>query len=127
MQAPASTRNCLLVTNSSWPPFPDSDLQDQFIVYGYTLAQPTVQAFKQCGDDRTHEKIMKQAANMYIARPIMLPGIKVKTSPTDYFPVQVIRLQRFNGEVWEWFGEMIGEEGTAGPPPPETAAAWRLL
>jgi formylglycine-generating enzyme required for sulfatase activity len=57
----------------------------------------------------------------------MLPGIKVKTSPTEYFPVQAMRLQRFNGEVWEWFGETIGEEGTSGPPPPETAAAWRLL
>ena len=68
------------------------------------MAQPTVQAFKQCGDGLTHEHIMKQAANMDIALPMMLPGIKVKTSPTDYFPVQAMRLQHFNGEVWELFG-----------------------
>jgi branched-chain amino acid transport system substrate-binding protein len=52
---------------------------------------------------------MIQAANMDIALPMMLPGIKVKTPPTDYFPVQAMRLQRFNGEVWELFGETIGE------------------
>ena len=89
--------------------FPDGNLQDQLIVYGYTVAQATVQVFKQCGDDLTRENIMKQAANMDIALPMMLPGIKVKTSPTDYFPVQAMRLQRFNGEVWELFGETIGE------------------
>jgi branched-chain amino acid transport system substrate-binding protein len=89
--------------------FPDGNLQDQLIVYGYTVAQATVQVFKQCGDDLTHENIMKQAANMDIALPMMLPGIKVKTSLTDYFPVQAMRLQRFNGEVWELFGETIGE------------------
>ena len=89
--------------------FPDGNLQDQLIVYGYTVAQATVQVFKQCGDDLTHENIMKQAANMDIALPMMLPGIKVKTSLTDYFPVQAMRLQRFYGEVWELFGETIGE------------------
>jgi ABC-type branched-subunit amino acid transport system substrate-binding protein len=89
--------------------FPDGNVQDQLIVYGYTVAQATVQVFKQCGDDLTHENIMKQAANMDIALPMMLPGIKVKTSPVDYFPVQAMRLQRFNGEMWELFGETIGE------------------
>ena len=68
-----------------------------------------MQGFKQCGDDLTHENIMKQAANMDIALPMLLPGVKVKTSLTDYFPVQAMRLQRFNGEVWELFGETIGE------------------
>jgi len=89
--------------------FPDGNVQDQLIVYGYTVAQATVEVIKQCGDDLTHENIMKQAANLDVALPMMLPGIKVKTSPTDYFPVEAMRLQRFNGEVWELFGEVIGE------------------
>jgi hypothetical protein len=41
---------------------------------------------------------------------MMLPGIKVKTSPTDYFPVEAMRLQRFNGEAWELFGDVIGND-----------------
>ena len=89
--------------------FPDGNVQDQLIVYGYTVAQATVQVFRQCGDDLTHENIMKQAANLDIALPMMLPGIRLKTSPTDYFPIEAMRLQRFNGETWELFGDTIGE------------------
>ena len=89
--------------------FPDGNVQDQLIVYGYSVAQATVQVFRQCGDDLTHENIMKQAANLDIALPMMLPGIRLKTSPTDYFPIEAMRLQRFNGETWELFGETIGE------------------
>ena len=89
--------------------FPDGNVQDQLIVYGYSVAQATVQVFRQCGDDLTHENIMKQAANLDIALPMMLPGIRLKTSPTDYFPIEAMRLQRFNGETWELFGDTIGE------------------
>ena len=89
--------------------FPDGNVQDQLIVYGYVVAEATVQVFKQCGDDLTHENIMKQAANLDVALPMMLPGIKLKTSPTDYFPIEAMRLQRFNGEIWELFGEVIGQ------------------
>jgi hypothetical protein len=65
---------------------------------------------KQCGDNLTGENIAKQAANLDVALPMMLPGIKVKTSPTDYFPVEAMRLQRFNGEAWELFGDVIGND-----------------
>ena len=90
--------------------FPDGNLQDQLIVYGYTVAEATVAVIKQCGDNLTGENIAKQAANLDVALPMMLPGIKVKTSPTDYFPVEAMRLQRFNGEAWELFGEVIGND-----------------
>ena len=89
--------------------FPDGNVQDQLIVYGYVVAEATVQVFKQCGDDLSHENIMKQAANLDVALPMMLPGIKLKTSPTDYFLIEAMRLQRFNGEIWELFGEVIGQ------------------
>jgi len=90
--------------------FPDGNRQDQLIVYGYVVAEATVQVLKQCGDDLTHENIMKQAANLDVTLPLMLPGIKLKTSPTDYFPIEAMRLQKFNGEIWELFGETIGND-----------------
>ncbi len=90
--------------------FPDGNIQDQLIVYGYVVAQATVQVLKQCGDTLTGENIMKQAASLDIALPMMLPGIRLKTSPTDYFPVEAMRLQRFNGEAWELFGDVIGAD-----------------
>jgi branched-chain amino acid transport system substrate-binding protein len=42
--------------------------------------------------------------------PMLLPGIRLKTSPTDYFPIQSMRLQRFKGETWQLFGETIGND-----------------
>src|ERR1700710_959532 len=90
--------------------FPDGNIQDQLIVYGYVVAEATVEVLKQCGDTLTGENIMKQAANLDIALPMMLPGIKLKTSPTDYFPVEAMRLERFNGEAWELFGDVIGAD-----------------
>jgi ABC-type branched-subunit amino acid transport system substrate-binding protein len=90
--------------------FPDGNRLDQLIVYGYVVAEATVQVFRQCGDDLTHENIMKQAANLDIVLPMMLPGIKVKTSPTDYYPIQAMRLQKFNGETWQLFGDTIGND-----------------
>jgi ABC-type branched-subunit amino acid transport system substrate-binding protein len=90
--------------------FPDGNIQDQLIVYGYVVAEATVQVFKQCGDDLTHENIMKQAANLDVVLPMLLPGVRLKTSPTDYFPIEAMRLQRFNGETWELFGDVIGND-----------------
>jgi ABC-type branched-subunit amino acid transport system substrate-binding protein len=90
--------------------FPDGNRQDQLIVYGYVVAEATVQVLKQCGDELTHENIMKQAANLDIVLPMLLPGIKVKTSPSDYFPIQAMRLQKFNGETWQLFGDTIGND-----------------
>ena len=43
---------------------------------------------------------------------MMLPGIKVNTSPDDFFPIEQMQLMRFNGEAWELFGDVItGEVG----------------
>ena len=89
---------------------PDGNTQDQLIVYGYVVAEATVQVLKQCGDDLTHENIMKQAANLDVALPMLLPGIRLKTSPTDYYPIQAMRLQKFSGETWQLFGDTIGND-----------------
>ncbi|MDF3809379.1 MULTISPECIES: ABC transporter substrate-binding protein [Rhodopseudomonas] len=88
---------------------PDGNIQDQSNVYGYTVAQAMVEVIRQCGDDLTRENIMKQATNLDLALPMLLPGIKVKTSPTDYFPIEAQSLRRFNGEAWELFGEVSGD------------------
>jgi len=90
--------------------FPDGNLEDQLIVYGYVVAEATVQVFKQCGDDLTRENVMKQAVNLDVSLPMLLPGIKLKTSPTDYYPIEAMRLQRFNGETWQLFGDTIGND-----------------
>src|SRR5579863_2780474 len=94
--------------------FPEGDKTSTFSVYGYLTAQTMVQVLKQCGDDLTRENIMRQAANLKnVELGLLLPGIKINTSPTDYFPVEQMQMSRFNGEHGELFGPVIaGEIGT---------------
>src|SRR3981189_2373852 len=81
--------------------------------YGYVESQAMVQVLKQCGDNLTRENVMKQAANLKnFTSDMLLPGITINTSPDDYFPIEQMQLMRFNGEVWELFGDVItGEVG----------------
>ena len=38
--------------------------------------------------------------------PMLLPGIKINTSPTDHVPIDQMQFMRFNGKTWERFGEL---------------------
>jgi ABC-type branched-subunit amino acid transport system substrate-binding protein len=89
--------------------YPDGDIADVLNVQGYTAAQLLVQVLKQCGNDLTRESVMKQAANLKsLELPMLLPGIKLDTSPTDYFPIEQMQMQRFDGTRWVRFGEVMG-------------------
>jgi branched-chain amino acid transport system substrate-binding protein len=94
--------------------FPEGDKSSTFSVYGYATALTMVQVLKQCGDELTRENVMKQAANLRDFEPgLLLPGIKINTGPTDYFPIEQMQMTRFNGEYNELFGSAIsGEIGT---------------
>ena len=90
--------------------YPDGNLSDGFNVFGYLAAQTLVQVLKQCGDELTRENVMRQAANLRdLALPMLLPGIKINTSPTDFYPVDQIQLARFDGKRWVLFGEVLGK------------------
>ena len=78
---------------------PGANLGDVNYVYAYSVSFLMEQTLKKCGDNLTRENLMKQAANHQKLRvPGLLPGITVTTSPTDFYPVQAVQLQRFKGE-----------------------------
>ena len=53
---------------------------------------------------------MRQATNIKdLELPLLLPGIKVNTSPDNYFPIRQMQLQRFNGVSWDQFGDVMGD------------------
>lgn len=90
---------------------PEASLTDEFYTHGYSVAQTVVQVIRQCGDDLTRENVMRQAADLRsVALPLLLPGIVLKTSATDFYPMQSMRLSRFAGERWQLFGDTIGAE-----------------
>ena len=77
-------------------------------VYGFTTAATMVHVLEQCGDDLSRENILRQAlAIKDLELPMLLPGIKINTSPDNYFLIRQMQLARFNGEKWEPFGELI--------------------
>jgi branched-chain amino acid transport system substrate-binding protein len=94
--------------------FPEGDKTSSFTVYGYTVAQTLVQVLKQCGDNLTRENVMKQAASMKgLNLPMLLPGITINTSATDFYPIEQMQMQRFTGDRWELFGPiMSGDVGS---------------
>jgi ABC-type branched-subunit amino acid transport system substrate-binding protein len=87
---------------------PDLKAIDANNVYGYNTAQTLVQVLKQCGDDLTRANIMKQAASLKdLQLPLLLPGIKINTSPTDFYPIEALQLQKFDGKQWVLFGKVL--------------------
>ena len=87
---------------------PAGDIKDVNNVYGYTVAQGLVQVLKQAGDNLTHENIMKQAASLDIALPMLLPGVNVKTGADDFYPIEREQLAKFDGKTWQLFGKVYG-------------------
>jgi ABC-type branched-subunit amino acid transport system substrate-binding protein len=88
--------------------YPDGSIDDQANAYGYSVAQTMVQVLKQCGNDLSRENIMRQAASIKnLELPMLLPGIKINTSATDFAPIEQEQLARFNGERWELFGDVV--------------------
>ena len=90
---------------------PSGDKTDGSNLYAYNVARTLVQVLKQCGDNLTRENIMKQAANLKDFEPgTLLPGVKLNTSPTNFYPIQQLQLEKFDGETWKLFGPVISGE-----------------
>ena len=88
--------------------YPDGNTNDSLNIYGMSVAQTLVQVLKQCGDDLTRENVMRQAANLKdLEIPTLLPGIRINTSPTDFYPIEQVQLIRFDGKTWVRFGELL--------------------
>ena len=91
--------------------YPSGDKADSFNIYAYNVARTLVQVLKQCGDNLTRENVMKQAANLKDFEPgTLLPGIKLNTTPTDFYPIEQLQLMKFQGETWTLFGPVISGE-----------------
>ena len=93
--------------------YPEGDQDDVSTVFAYGVAKGLEQVLRQCGDDLTRENVMKQAANLNFEIGIYLPGTRIKTSPTDFAPLEQLQMTRFKGESWERFGPLMsGEKGS---------------
>jgi branched-chain amino acid transport system substrate-binding protein len=82
-------------------------------VYAYSAAETLVVVLKASGNNLTRENIMKEAANLRdLKLPMLLPGVSISTSATDFAPIKQMQLMKFDGETWKLFGEVISGSGS---------------
>ena len=90
--------------------YQDGDPKNSLASGGYALAQAMVYILQQCGDNLTRENVMYQATHMHdVELPLLLPGIKLNTSPTNYRGYNQLQLVTFDGKRWAPYGDVLGE------------------
>ncbi len=87
---------------------PTGAMNDNFNVYGYTVAQLMVHVLQKAGDDLSRANVMKQAASLDLTLPMLLPGVNIKTGPDDFYPIEREQLMKFDGKTWQLFGKVYG-------------------
>jgi branched-chain amino acid transport system substrate-binding protein len=81
---------------------------DVYNVYGMSVAHTFVQALKQAGKNPTRAGIMKAVQHLNIHNdPFLLPGVVVRTTPSDHFPLSQARLERYKNGRWMSFGGLF--------------------
>lgn len=88
--------------------YSDGDKQDRNVVCGYAAAETLSRVLEQCGDDLSHENIMRQATSLKdFQSSVTLPGIRISTGPNDFRPIKQVRLVQFDGSLWQAIGDVI--------------------
>jgi branched-chain amino acid transport system substrate-binding protein len=96
-----------------WRAFCDKYMsQKEFIdvnaAYAFGAAETMVQVLKQCGADLSRGNVMKQAASLKdLSLPMLLNGMTINTSATNFSPIRQMQLARFDGGSWRPFGELL--------------------
>jgi branched-chain amino acid transport system substrate-binding protein len=97
---------------------PNENKHNSNIAYAYASAQTMAHILEQCGDDLTRANVMRQAETLTnVELDLLLPGIKVSTSPMDHYPIRQTRMHRFDGVRWQGFGPILELDGKASQTP----------
>jgi branched-chain amino acid transport system substrate-binding protein len=87
---------------------PGADQTDAGYIAAYAVSDTMLKVLKQCSGDFSRENVMKQATNLHdVDNPLLLPGIKINTSPTNYHPIRAMQLMKWDGKTWARFGNII--------------------
>lgn len=87
---------------------PEGNPDEFYNAYGYMTAIVMVGILEQCKGDFSRRNIMDKAnALKDLESPMLLPGVRINTSPADHRPIEQIGLQRWTGTKYERFGEIV--------------------
>jgi len=84
------------------------DLVDSSAIYGYNAAACLAHVLQNCGDDLSRGNILAQATSISgLDLPMLLPGVRINTSPENYNAIRQMQLQTFDGTSWRLFGDVL--------------------
>src|SRR3981081_4015438 len=90
------------------------NVNDGFNIYGAAVAWTMVDVLKQAGSTLTPPHVMSIAGTQLNEsnNPFLLPGVVVKTTSSDHFPITQEQVITWNGKGWTLQGSIIDERGT---------------
>ena len=89
------------------------NVNDGFNIYGVAVAYTMVDVLKQAGTNMTRQNVMNIASSqLNETNPFLLPGVNVKTTSSDHFPITQEQVITWNGTGWTLQGSLIDERGT---------------
>jgi hypothetical protein len=90
---------------------PSAKPDDVFNYYGMAVAYTMVDTLRKAGRNPTRESVLRAATHLDESDPFLLPGVQIKTSPKDYYPMDKVKLARYRGTHWQFFGKLVNARG----------------
>jgi branched-chain amino acid transport system substrate-binding protein len=87
--------------------YPEADRSESGPMIAFNASTALMEVLKRCGDNLTRENVMRVVANLDFEIDTYIPGIRIKTTPTDFYPTEQVQMMRFTGERWQLFGPML--------------------
>jgi branched-chain amino acid transport system substrate-binding protein len=81
-------------------------------MYGMAVAYSFVEALKKAGRNPTRASLLRAAQRMDHQVPFMVKGIKIQTTPRDYFPIARVTFYRYQRGYWRLFGKLLSAGGS---------------
>ncbi len=86
---------------------PNAKADDVFYYYGMAVAYTMVDTLRKAGRNPTRESVLRAATHLDETNPFLLPGVRIQTSPSDYYPMDKVKLARYHGTHWQFFGTLV--------------------
>jgi branched-chain amino acid transport system substrate-binding protein len=86
---------------------PNGRVTDGLNFYGFAKADTFVRAMYKAGRNPTRASLMRALLSLNETSPFLLPGSRLKTSPTDHFIISHQRLMTYNGGAWTGSGALV--------------------
>ncbi len=86
---------------------PSAKADDVFNYYGMAVAYTMVDTLRKAGRNLTRESVLRAATHLDERNPFLLPGVRIKTSPNDYYPMDKVMLARYRSDHWRFFGKLV--------------------